>query len=422
MGPHRPDSPSNAPLALRWVAHLPEAVNLNLVGFETAATVRAAVELAPTCGIPVMNLVVGDRHGNIAWTLCGRLPRRDGYDGRIPISSTNALAHWRGLLPAPPTRASSTPQTGASGPPTTASPARRNTSPPAPGTLPLAPAPGKFATISAPPVCCACRFPAHQLDDRALFLERWQKLLLTTLDSDAARPHTNLARIRPTVANWAGVPPQNRPVIPLSSDSVPKSCPESSNARCSLSDCRPFFPRPHSALPRSRTAGLDHSRAAPTTLARSQVPHLPGLARGRCHRCLPTPQRSRATPAAPLWGAINRVHIQHPLSRACPGSVAGLTCRHSSCPEATTCPACRATHLAPRNGWPSPRAANRRGTSTSQAGSPAIPFRPTTAPATKPGPREPAPLPPGPPSITSSAGRNRSVNAPSIEECVGLCY
>jgi penicillin amidase len=43
---------------------------------------------------------------------------------------------------------------------------------------------------------------AIQLDDRALFLERWQRLLLATLDEDAVRNQPKRAELRRLVAGW----------------------------------------------------------------------------------------------------------------------------------------------------------------------------------------------------------------------------
>ncbi|NBU25892.1 MAG: penicillin acylase family protein, partial [Gammaproteobacteria bacterium] len=43
---------------------------------------------------------------------------------------------------------------------------------------------------------------AIQLDDRALFLERWQRLLLATLDEEALRDHPKRAELKRLVAAW----------------------------------------------------------------------------------------------------------------------------------------------------------------------------------------------------------------------------
>ena len=41
-----------------------------------------------------------------------------------------------------------------------------------------------------------------QLDDRALFLQRWRSLLLDLLDDDSTRDHPQRAEYRRLVGNW----------------------------------------------------------------------------------------------------------------------------------------------------------------------------------------------------------------------------
>jgi penicillin amidase len=86
--------------ALRWVAHDPGAADLGLLRMETATTLEEALTLAPGCGSPVQNLVVADARGRIAWTVLGRLPFRFGLDGRVPLSWADGTRGWHGFLPA----------------------------------------------------------------------------------------------------------------------------------------------------------------------------------------------------------------------------------------------------------------------------------------------------------------------------------
>ncbi|TWG86919.1 penicillin amidase [Luteimonas sp. J16] len=73
-------------LSLRWTAHLPGAVDLGLAGFARVADLDQALALADRTGIPTQNLVLGDRHGRIAWRLLGPLPVR--ADGCNPVAPT----------------------------------------------------------------------------------------------------------------------------------------------------------------------------------------------------------------------------------------------------------------------------------------------------------------------------------------------
>jgi penicillin amidase len=86
--------------ALRWIAHDPSAVNLKLALLEEVTAVQDALAVAPTVGIPAQNFVVADRHGSIGWTVAGRIPRRIGFDGSVPVSWASGERTWDGYLAA----------------------------------------------------------------------------------------------------------------------------------------------------------------------------------------------------------------------------------------------------------------------------------------------------------------------------------
>jgi penicillin amidase len=62
--------------ALHWIAHSPQALNLNQLKLETTDTLDGALAMANTIGIPAQNFVAGDDKGNIGWTIIGALPQR----------------------------------------------------------------------------------------------------------------------------------------------------------------------------------------------------------------------------------------------------------------------------------------------------------------------------------------------------------
>ena len=84
--------------ALRWTAHDPEAVNLGLIRLERAHDVHDAIRIANGCGAPAQNVAVADSAGRIAWSIFGRIPRRVGFDGRIPTSWADGSNRWDGWL------------------------------------------------------------------------------------------------------------------------------------------------------------------------------------------------------------------------------------------------------------------------------------------------------------------------------------
>jgi penicillin amidase len=86
--------------ALAWVGHRPGAINFRLLDLERARSVDEALAVAPLIAVPVQNLLVGDREGNLAWTLIGRLPNRVGMTGDRPVSWAQEGVGWEGWLPA----------------------------------------------------------------------------------------------------------------------------------------------------------------------------------------------------------------------------------------------------------------------------------------------------------------------------------
>ncbi len=174
------------PRAIRWVAHDTEGVNMGLLEVEGATTMEEAMRLANLAGSPHQNFVIADDQGRIGWTIMGRIPRRVGFDGRLPTSWADGSHRWEGYL--------------------------------APEEYPriIEPESGRIWTANARVVSGdmlaklgdgGYDFGARaqqirddllatekaseadmlriQLDDRAVFLERWRELLLETLGDEA---------------------------------------------------------------------------------------------------------------------------------------------------------------------------------------------------------------------------------------------
>ncbi|MBJ6984780.1 penicillin acylase family protein [Luteimonas sp. MC1750] len=73
-------------LTLRWTAHLPGAINLGLAGMARVPDIERALLLARDIALPNQNLVIGDSAGRIAWRLLGPVPlRAAGCDPTAPI-------------------------------------------------------------------------------------------------------------------------------------------------------------------------------------------------------------------------------------------------------------------------------------------------------------------------------------------------
>jgi penicillin amidase len=87
-------------LAYRWVAHDVEAVNLHQTQLELATSVDEAFNIANQAGIPAQNLVVGDKAGNIGWTIMGPIPKKSSSFGETPTHWGDGINHWQGYLKA----------------------------------------------------------------------------------------------------------------------------------------------------------------------------------------------------------------------------------------------------------------------------------------------------------------------------------
>jgi penicillin amidase len=92
--------------AVHWVAHSPQALNLEHLKLETSTTLIDALAAAAADGIPAQNIVAGDDRGNIGWTVAGALPRRE-LEGRglaltfplsFPLTPDSGPHTWSELL------------------------------------------------------------------------------------------------------------------------------------------------------------------------------------------------------------------------------------------------------------------------------------------------------------------------------------
>ncbi|WP_242112164.1 penicillin acylase family protein [Luteimonas aquatica] len=75
-GPILHERPDGGALALRWTAHMPGALNFGVADFAVAKDLDNALEIAAHTAIPTQNLLVADASGRIAWRLLGPLPQR----------------------------------------------------------------------------------------------------------------------------------------------------------------------------------------------------------------------------------------------------------------------------------------------------------------------------------------------------------
>ena len=87
------------PRAIRWVAHDAERLAVDLGrARERRAPWTRAFDAVNGLGAPGQNFVVADAQGHIGWTVYGSIPRRVGFDGRLPQSWADGSRGWSGWL------------------------------------------------------------------------------------------------------------------------------------------------------------------------------------------------------------------------------------------------------------------------------------------------------------------------------------
>jgi penicillin amidase len=194
------------PLALHWTAHDPEALNLELMEMERAGGVDEAIRVGHAAGIPAQNLSVADGDGRVAWTIAGRLPRRVGFDGQRPTSWADGSRRWDGWVPDSGYPVVLDPPSGRVW---TAN--NRVVDRPMLDVMGLGPYEGGARArqihnrLMALDKATEKDLLAIQLDDRALFLERWRALLLRVLTPAAIAGHPRRAELRRAANDgWSG--------------------------------------------------------------------------------------------------------------------------------------------------------------------------------------------------------------------------
>ncbi|MBD8873073.1 penicillin acylase family protein [Rhodanobacter sp. DHB23] len=319
-GPIVAKDTDGTPLALAWIAQEPRSYNLDLMQLEHVASTAAALDLAPTFGMPPQNILVADAAGHVGWTIAGNgVPLRNGYDPRLPADWSLPGNGWTGWA--------------------------------APAQYPrvLDPADGRLWTANNRTVggdalallgngghdlgararqirddlfAHAFFTPGDlldiQLDDNAVFLARWQHLLQDTL---AGTREPALRQLRELTADWSGR---------ADPDSVDYRLVRAFRGEVQDAVLAPFAARVKAAYPDFAWPGLGSPEAAVWMLVQRQPVNLLDPAYADWHALLLDAARRVAATrgsqpgglAARRWGELNHAGIRHPLSRALPGFVA----------------------------------------------------------------------------------------------------
>lgn len=191
-------------LAARWVAYDPNGVNLRLSRLETASSLEEALDIAARCGLPAQNFTAVDREGNIGWTICGPIPSRTGYDSRVPESWASGENAWEGYLDPEEYPRIVNPEGGRIWTANARVVSGEMLEKVGFGGYALGPRARQIRDdLFDLDKASEKDLLAVQLDHRAVFLGRWQKLLLEeVLTADALQVNPKLEEARRLVEDW----------------------------------------------------------------------------------------------------------------------------------------------------------------------------------------------------------------------------
>jgi len=314
-------APEDGEFAVAWTAHRPGAVNLGLMRLEGARSVTEALPLAAAAGIPPQNFTVADADGRIAWTIAGRIPRRSGgFDSRRPADWSRPGTGWDGWLAPEEYPRLVDPSSGriwTANARVLDGEAFRMIGP---GDYDLGARAGQIRDALA--LIDEARpedMLAIQLDDRAVFLARWRRLLLDLLDRHAIEANPARGRYRALAEDW----------IPRASvDSVGYRLVRGFRSRVLERVMAGLTAELTPALPDDRRLALSRQfEGTAWRLLTERPAHLLNPDYGTWRELLLDAvdasldwygEHYDSPLAERTWGERNTVRIQHPLSRAVP--------------------------------------------------------------------------------------------------------
>ncbi|GLU31083.1 peptidase [Trinickia caryophylli] len=319
--------------AIRWTAHDANAVNLRLRQMEDVRTVREALAVAQTMGIPTQNMLVADADGHIGWTLAGPLPRHEPmpFAGQTPPLPdlpwrSSTYAGWRGYLAPPDYPALVDPPSGRLWNANNRQLAGADQAKIGDGGADV----GARATQIRDDLLARQSAVPHDLlavqtDDRALWVEPWRQLAQTALDGAALDGHPDRARFKQILSAWNGRADADAAGYALA---------------------RAFFDSMYSAWFAPLDAALGQTQAGLTyavansrrlavmeSLARYEAWVPPGYADWHAFvlaRIDDAIEQAKAIDGASgsldhaVWGERNRAAIAHPFERLIPPALASL--------------------------------------------------------------------------------------------------
>ena len=193
--------------ARHWSEYEPGGLNFQAADLMNSRSVDETLAIAHRSGIHPQNIMVGDRDGNVAWTIIGRVPRRVGFDGLTPQSWADGTRRWDGFLPPEQVPVIRNPADGQLWTANNRVLGGEGLALLGDGGYASAERAGQIRDrLSA--LSGRAAKPADglavQLDDEALYLARWRELLLQTLGDAAVEKQPDLDELREILRTWDG--------------------------------------------------------------------------------------------------------------------------------------------------------------------------------------------------------------------------
>lgn len=327
-GPLEGTDAQGRPLALRWVAHLPVALDLTLGDLPGARTLEEAVDTGARAAGPALGMIVASADGRIGWVLAGALPLREGFDGRTAGTWSDGSRRWTGLVPPaghpriidPPSGFIWTANALAD-----ARPSAREIPEDAdmdPG-LRSSRIRDRLAALSDRSDLSPEHLLAIALDAQSAALLPWRDVLLNHLQASATTPGSERAALAAGLRSWDGT---------MAVDSVPARVVRSFRQQVAIRALTPFSSRVASAgkgfepFARSWSNGVPQNvHEALLQLAELKPPHLldPRFADwdalfAEALKDVLRQAREAGGLSRFTWGAVSSPRILHPLSLAVP--------------------------------------------------------------------------------------------------------
>ncbi len=310
------------PLAYHWTGHDPATTDLGLLAMENARTAAEAVAIAHRSGVSPVNMLVADAQGNVAWTIAGRLPKRVGYDGRFPAPWAYGDRRWDGLLAPDEVPTILNPTSGRLWTSNQRMVGGDGLAKIGDGGYPRPNRAAQARDDLQPLEHATPRdLLAVQLDDRAVFLTPWHKLLLDTLTPAVTGAKKPRAALRTYAEKWEG-----RASIESVSYPIVKQFRLAVYARVFdpiFADCVETYPNFNARDLRLEPALWTLLKEKPPHLLNPEFASWDDVLVAAVDDVIAALDQQGITLPQANWGMRNTVHIRHPFSYTLPDWLTG---------------------------------------------------------------------------------------------------